>query len=532
MINNNWVFGDNCGLDFSASPAPPTPTSGWAISTFEGCSSISDTNGNLLFYTDGVTIWDSTNAVRATGLKGSQHSTQSAIIVPDPGNNKQYYVFTTDQAGSTPNHFDGGLLNINGSSWVFTPLASLMTLPNTAGLSPVEKVTAIQHENCRDFWVITMLQNAAIGATTGDGILRVFLVDSSGVHHIPDTPLNQTIVDSGYMKASPDGLKLAIANFSDNKILVYPFNKSTGAVNVGGLLTINTPTGQNYGLEFSPKSSLLYYSEPMAGPIYQVDLSTVSLTSIIVGNLSGNAIALQLGRDNRIYIARGLQNSIAAILYPDVQGPGCIVDNNFITLPSGSTSRLGLPNLISSYCTQDDDCRCAGCNKQAEDQNKELIDRAKLKQTTVPSDANCATPFVGNCPKSLIQGPVNFEPCFYFHWGDGVNDQIEEHDTEVFYLTVCNAFNDIIYNGLRINKVTLNPDINDIDKIHIVPDRLISLDCLAPCSCQTREFALITRANNIAGNYTLEVEYCYDEIVIASSGSSGIAKFPVTITED
>ncbi|HRI60039.1 MAG TPA: hypothetical protein PK228_09960, partial [Saprospiraceae bacterium] len=118
------------------------------------------------------------------------------------------------------------------------------------------------------------------------------------------------------------------------------------------------------------------------------------------------------------------------------------------------------------------------------------------------------------------------------HWGDGSNDQIEEHDTEVFYITVCNSFNDIQYNGLRITKITLIPDIHPINKIQIVPDRFINLDCLEPCSCQTREFAMITRADDTAGAYTMEVEYCYESITIASGGNGGKVEFELEITED
>ena len=527
MINNNWIFGRNAGLDFST--APPTPTTGNSINTLEGCASISDINGILLFYTDGRTIWDNTHTVQATGLLGNSSSTQSAIIVPDPGNNKQYYVFTADGASGSNNHFNGVLININ--SWTSTPLSSLMTLPSTTGFSPVEKITAIQHENCKDFWVVSILQDGALGASTGNGSIRLFLVDSSGVHYISDTTLNKNIIDYGYMKASPDGLKLAIANYGDNEILVYPFNKSTGVITIGGLSSISTLTTANYGLEFSPNSKVLYYSDIFSGPIYQVDL-TGTLISNNVGNITSNTGALQLGTDNRIYIAKAFQNSLAAILNPDILGTGCNVNPSYITLASGSSSQYGLPNLISSFCTEECGCGCTGCNKDAEKQNEELIERAKLKYNTITSNNNYDKPFEGNCKKNAVDRQTNFEPCFSFHWGDGSNDQIEEHDTEVFYLTICNSFNDITYNGLRITKVTLTPNIHPLDKIQIVPDRFINLDCLEPCTCQTREFAMITRANDTAGNYTLEVEYCYEEIVLTSSGNSGVVKFPVTITED
>ena len=94
-----------------------------------------------------------------------------------------------------------------------------------------------------------------------------------------------------------------------------------------------------------------------------------------------------------------------------------------------------------------------------------------------------------------------------------------------------NNFNDILFKGLRITQVTLNPNL-PISSAHIVPDRFINIDCLEPCSCQTREFAIITRDTNIAGNYTIDVEYCYDEIIVSSGGGQGTASFPLTITED
>ena len=54
-----WFFGDNASLQFT-----PDPMAGpiGSLNTFEGSSTISDACGNLLFYSDGVTVWD-TNGV-------------------------------------------------------------------------------------------------------------------------------------------------------------------------------------------------------------------------------------------------------------------------------------------------------------------------------------------------------------------------------------------------------------------------------------------------------------------------------------
>ncbi len=74
--------------------------------------------------------------------------------------------------------------------------------------------------------------------------------------------------------------------------------------------------------------------------------------------------------------------------------------------------------------------------------------------------------------------------------------------------------------------------MEDLDKIQIVPDRFVHFDCLTPCACQTREFALITRANDIAGSYQLEIEYCFSDISIIRDENSGTVSFPVEIIKD
>ena len=79
---NIWHFGKYAGLDFNQSP-PQAITVG-QLYTGEGCASIADKSGNLLFYTDGITIWNANHDTIANGdnLQGSFNSAQSALIVP------------------------------------------------------------------------------------------------------------------------------------------------------------------------------------------------------------------------------------------------------------------------------------------------------------------------------------------------------------------------------------------------------------------------------------------------------------------
>src|SRR4051812_40044168 len=76
---DNWFFGVNAGINFSTGAA--VDFNGSALNTTEGCSSMSDAAGNVLFYTDGVSVWNKNNQVmpNGTGLLGSTSSTQSAL---------------------------------------------------------------------------------------------------------------------------------------------------------------------------------------------------------------------------------------------------------------------------------------------------------------------------------------------------------------------------------------------------------------------------------------------------------------------
>src|SRR5215212_6437641 len=58
---NVWYFGDNAGLNFNTNP-PSSLTDG-RLTTYEGCSGISDNNGRILFYTDGITVWNKQHQV-------------------------------------------------------------------------------------------------------------------------------------------------------------------------------------------------------------------------------------------------------------------------------------------------------------------------------------------------------------------------------------------------------------------------------------------------------------------------------------
>ena len=96
---NNWFFSSYHGLSFSS--GNPTYMPG-TIGVNEGGSAVSDHNGQLLLYSDGIRVWNKQRAImpNGSGLTGGYgSSTQSCVIVPKTFDESQYYIFTTDEEG-------------------------------------------------------------------------------------------------------------------------------------------------------------------------------------------------------------------------------------------------------------------------------------------------------------------------------------------------------------------------------------------------------------------------------------------------
>ena len=90
---SNWYFGFGAGLNFDPATGDVRALTDGQLNTFEGCASISDSDGNLLFYTDGITVYNKNNIQMPNGfgLEGDPSSTQSAIIIPKPADENIYY---------------------------------------------------------------------------------------------------------------------------------------------------------------------------------------------------------------------------------------------------------------------------------------------------------------------------------------------------------------------------------------------------------------------------------------------------------
>ena len=88
---NIWYFGNGAGIDFNPLPDNPAIPIDGPLNTPEGTSVISDRNGQVIFSTDGYSVYNKLGEdITPTtpppgGLGGNNTSTQSALIMPVPG---------------------------------------------------------------------------------------------------------------------------------------------------------------------------------------------------------------------------------------------------------------------------------------------------------------------------------------------------------------------------------------------------------------------------------------------------------------
>lgn len=343
---NIWYFGNLAGLDFN-SGSPVALTNG-QMSTLEGCATISTFAGRLLFYTDGIKVWDSTHTVmpNGTGLRGNSSSTQSAVVVPRPDSANRFYVFTVDAtAGSYGARYSELNMRLNSNRGDI-----ISSSKNTSLIFPsCEKITAVKHANGRDYWVLLHKYNS--------DTIYSYLISPAGVSTTPvksktglhiSTSVANTL---GYMKISPDSKKIGYVNYTTDTSAIGDFNSSTGVVSNIWKFYNN----DGYGLEFSGKSSLLYLTDFANSKLYQYNAlatsrsaflsSRVTIDSLSTGTYYG---ALQLGPDAKIYISVSNGTSLHVIHAPDSSGRNCRVQRNAVSL-NGRQARFGLPTFIQSY---------------------------------------------------------------------------------------------------------------------------------------------------------------------------------------
>lgn len=354
---NIWYFGQNAGLDFNG--GVPVPIDDGQLNTNEGCSSISDENGDLLFYSDGITVWDRNHTPMPNGsnLLGSPSATQSGLIVPLPNSSSIYYIFTLDNVAN-----ENGLRYSVIDMSLNNGLGDVTAEKNILLITPIkESITAVNQANGNDVWVVThgMFTNEFYSFSITD----LGLDTNPVVSAIGHTPTNNLEAIGG-IKLSPNGRKIAIGYANSAIFELGNFDSVTGRISdiitFDRFATSPVPNNYAYAFEFSPDSKLLYLNNNSLG-LFQYSLQNFSETDILntevpislnLGLGPGSGLfygQLQLGPDGRIYSAISARSNLSVINNPNEVGMLCDFQLDAIRLAPGTQSNQGLPPFITTY---------------------------------------------------------------------------------------------------------------------------------------------------------------------------------------
>ncbi len=366
LQNNNWIFGYGASVNFSG--PIPVGSSNASINSNESTASVSDpSTGQLLFYTDGLKVWDANNDVMPNGsnlLGGFYNScTQGALIVPFPEDNQRYYLFTLEEleALSLVPVIDNGLrysvvdMTLNGGlgdvqvATLNTPLATDLT----------EKLIVIRSAEIQGFWVIAHKKNAnefLAWKIDACGVTAQPVVSAVG-SNFASAPFGANEAWSGAIDASPDGNRIGMPVDWSDRIEFFDFNKTTGVVS--NPITVNVtddstpPFLRKYGACFSPDESKFYYSN--INSVYQLNLSTYTSAAIESSNtliyspvLEPNnypCFQIEQAPNNKLYVAIGNAGRLDEISNPNSLGLACGYVSNAVSF-SPATCQLGLPAQV------------------------------------------------------------------------------------------------------------------------------------------------------------------------------------------
>lgn len=349
LYNSNSVFGDSAGLAFEVDT---TFHFNSAIKNEEAGASISDSTGNLLFYTNGQQVWNKNHEVMPNGndleigLVGDYASseTQGVIIVPKPENSNLYYIFQLQDHG--PFGVKYSIVDINSAGGMGDVIAKNIILYDK---DITEKMQVVKHGNGKDWWLILHAWPDFTATTDSTFVFITFLITSDlilGPYKqaygpnaiIPDIPY----LGWGEMVISESGDKLAYTR--QNKLDIYDFDRCNGLF--GNWLEVtNLPILMHYGCSISPDGSKVYVSTvgDNSSYLYQfslVDENVDSSRQLIFENTFNNYALGQheLGPDGRIFIAMYYYGEFPNTYFTPKNQNLCVINN---------------PNEIFPYCDFD-----------------------------------------------------------------------------------------------------------------------------------------------------------------------------------
>ncbi|MFT4785482.1 MAG: gliding motility-associated-like protein [Cyclobacteriaceae bacterium] len=356
-LANQWYFGDRAGLDFNTVDGLPPPPRALVDDNMmfsnEGCATMSNSDGNLLFYTNGDTVWNRSHEVmisldtgRGQFLGGDDRASQGALILPFMDDQTLYYVFSAQQVYGTGT-FDlrYAVIDMKKDSAKGAIIAKDLILSNAV----IEKVTASSFE----------ISSWLVAHEFGNNNFKSHLIDAEGIQSAVHSPMGEVLVAqqpeeaTGYMKFNVGVSRFVNLIPGRNEFEIFDFDNFLGRFSNPRLIE-SGETDNLYGVEFSGGANKLYLTT--SSKLMQYDLDSLGTETEIVDitnskfdgySTTGTLGAIQRGPNGVLYIAVNDAQSIPFIASPNDDDAAAAFNQAGVSLID-RTSKLGLPNFTQS----------------------------------------------------------------------------------------------------------------------------------------------------------------------------------------
>lgn len=374
-----WAFGYGRGLEFNG--GIPTPVQTKIASNGQGAT-VADENGNLLFYTNGYTVWNKNHDTMLNGRlweRSSSSSEGQAIITSVPGEPDLYFIFSytfrnnvvggdsistgVTKPDGTPEYkkIDSNIIYVSVVDMTLgNGLGSVVDSLSRKRIARATKVdnsmlAAVQGDSCNIWLLLQDVSNNNVHAynITANGVSETPVIS-------PQIFLGSSVLftQNNRLKFTNDRKKIAIAGFhayqcapigrplcTNSFVTIADFDMQTGIVS-NGLVLLDVqgpilPMGPVTDSEFSPDGSKLYTR--IENYLYQWDISLStpaailgSQTAIIDTLVRGQAdrTGFKLAPDGKIYFTTAFVDTthLHAINFPNLAGAASQPQMNVIAL--------------------------------------------------------------------------------------------------------------------------------------------------------------------------------------------------------
>ncbi|MAB55943.1 MAG: hypothetical protein CL524_00155 [Aequorivita sp.] len=404
--NDTWVFGQNKWI-FDQNNSFSFSTLNNFISKYSTASISDRSSGQLLFFTNGIKIFDKNGNMMSNGnylagippgtntmldmfyevegyCGGGTGTNQGTLILPKVGSATNYLVFTNiatsfnecEAGAGYSEYFSFGIqyAEVNMSSALGNVISkNNVVLSNTTGAM----TSTLGHDETY-YWLVTNYQNS----------FYAYKVDSNGINM--NNPTISSFSDASYanLKISPDGTYILGSDrhgIGADRIL-YDFNNSTGQVSnpldfTSNNIYYSNPLGSKSSAEFSEDSNIIYFSISdftigghiiRKGGIAMYNISTQELAGLTFQNNFSfpliddhHRINLQRAKNGKIYV---IYNDIGTLEYSIsiendywgvINSPNVWNANSdpisIINAPSSTNNGYMFPQLIPNlpFCVSD-----------------------------------------------------------------------------------------------------------------------------------------------------------------------------------